>query len=62
VKYAEAHSVHNVLTYDPAEATGKWEASQLQPDQLLRQPGPLFKKLEEKIVEDERARLGSTSA
>lgn len=58
VSYVEANSAHDALTYDPAGATGHWEPSQLPPGQSLRQPGPLFKKLEEKIVEEERARLG----
>jgi len=32
--------------------------SQLESNQILRQPGPLFKKLEESVIEEERARLG----
>ncbi len=52
---------HTTLTYDPAGATGRWAPSDLKPGQPLRQPGPLFKKLEEKIVEEERARLGQPS-
>jgi methionyl-tRNA synthetase len=32
--------------------------SDLKPGQKLNQPGPLFKKLEESVVEEERARLG----
>jgi methionyl-tRNA synthetase len=35
-----------------------WQPSNLQPGAKLNQPGPLFKKLEEKVVEEERARLG----
>lgn len=56
---AEADSAHTALTYDPTRATGQWAPSQLQPGQPLRQPGPLFKKLDEKVVEEERARLGT---
>ena len=52
---------HTALTYDPAGATGRWEPSTLVPGQALRQPGPLFKKLDEKVVAEERARLGSAS-
>jgi methionyl-tRNA synthetase len=52
---------HKVLTYDPSAATGRWEPSQLKPGQALQQPAPLFKKLEAKIVEEERARLGQRS-
>jgi methionyl-tRNA synthetase len=35
-----------------------WQPSQLKPGQPLNQPVPLFKKLEEKVIEEERARLG----
>jgi methionyl-tRNA synthetase len=47
-----------VLRYNPARATGHWRPSQLLPGQRLNPPGPLFKKLDESIVADERARLG----
>jgi methionyl-tRNA synthetase len=49
---------HTVLRYDPAKASGRWEPSQLEAGRALRQPAPLFKKLEEKVAEEERARLG----
>ena len=49
---------HPVLRYHPEKATGRWEPSQLQPGQPLRQPQPLFRKLDPGIVEEERARLG----
>ncbi len=52
---------HTVLRYHPETATGRWEPSKLQPGQVLNQPGPLFKKLEPKIIEEERARLGKPS-
>jgi methionyl-tRNA synthetase len=38
----------------------QWKPSELKPGQKLNQPGPLFKKLEEKIIEEERARLGKS--
>jgi methionyl-tRNA synthetase len=51
--------VHNVIRYRPsADPEPKWKRSELEPNQQLRQPGPLFKKLEESIIEEERARLG----
>jgi methionyl-tRNA synthetase len=59
VNYQESNRSHTALTYDPAGATGKWEPSQLKPGQALRQPSALFKKLEGKVVEEERARLGT---
>jgi methionyl-tRNA synthetase len=36
---------------------GKWQPSQLKGGQPLRQPAPLFKKLDEKVAEEEVARL-----
>jgi methionyl-tRNA synthetase len=55
--------VHNVLRYRaPAGRDGilphQWQPSKLEPNQVLRQPSPLFKKLEESVIEEERARLG----
>jgi methionyl-tRNA synthetase len=49
---------HSVLRYDGSRATGRWEPSRLEAGRLLQQPQPLFKKLDVKIVEEERARLG----
>ena len=49
---------HTVLRYHPPESAIHWQPSQLKPGQPLRPPQPLFKKLEEKIVAEERARLG----
>jgi methionyl-tRNA synthetase len=49
---------HQVLRYNPEKASGCWEPGRLSPGQPLRQPVPLFKKLDESIVEEERARLG----
>jgi len=49
---------HTVLRYRaPGIGTG-WKPSNLQPGASLRQPGPLFRKLEESVAADERARLG----
>jgi methionyl-tRNA synthetase len=49
---------HEVLRYNPANASGTWEPSQLPAGQNLRKPAPLFRKLEDEIVASERARLG----
>ncbi|MBN2148629.1 MAG: methionine--tRNA ligase [Anaerolineales bacterium] len=49
---------HTVLRYRPDRASGCWEPSKLCAGKRLRQPGPLFKKLDESVAEDERARLG----
>ena len=50
--------VHEALCYDDSGATGEWKASHLPPGQPLRQPEPLFKKLDLSVVEKERERLG----
>jgi methionyl-tRNA synthetase len=56
---------HNGLKYrSPVALSGggaaveAWKPSDLKPGQKLNQPGPLFKKLEESVVEEERKRLG----
>ena len=49
---------HNVLRYKPGDASGSWAPSQLKGGEVLQTPQPLFKKLEAKIVDEERARLG----
>jgi methionyl-tRNA synthetase len=51
---------HKVLRYRGVEGL-QWKPSDLKPGTKLNQPGPLFKKLEEKVVEEERARLGKKS-
>ena len=51
--------VHNVIRYrPPLDSEPKWTPGKLSPNQTLRQPGPLFKKLDESVIEEERARLG----
>ncbi|MGE5643502.1 MAG: methionine--tRNA ligase [Byssovorax cruenta] len=51
---------HKVLRYrvGGVDNLPYWKPSDLKPGQKLNQPGPLFKKLEEKVIEEERARLG----
>ena len=49
---------HQVLRYRPIQDGGCWQPSQLPPGQALQQPAPLFRKLEESVAEEERARLG----
>jgi len=48
---------HTVLRYKGVESV-QWKPSELKPGQRLNQPGPLFRKLEESVAEEERARLG----
>jgi methionyl-tRNA synthetase len=52
---------HTVLRYREVGRIGNptyWKPSELKPGGKLNQPAPLFKKLEEKVIEEERARLG----
>jgi len=49
---------HNTLQYDHANASGKWEPGMIDAGRVLRTPGPLFRKLETKIIEEERSKLG----
>jgi methionyl-tRNA synthetase len=54
---------HKVLRYrasiSPAAPLGaQWKPAELKAGQKLNQPGPLFKKLEKKVAEEERKRLG----
>lgn len=48
---------HRVLTGDYAAGVGRWSPSELAAGQKLEPPKPLFKKLDDSIVEDELARL-----
>ncbi len=48
---------HTVLRYKPVEGL-QWKPSELQPGKKLNQPGPLFKKLENEVIDVERGRLG----
>jgi methionyl-tRNA synthetase len=50
-------SSHLALRYDDREASGEWKPSSLPAGQPLRQPEPLFAKLDENVAEKERARL-----
>src|SRR6185503_1414549 len=61
---------HKVLRYRDVSRTDRdsipdgdnptyWKPSELKPGTKLNQPGPLFKKLEESVIEEERGRLGN---
>ena len=54
---SDSLGVHAALRYKAVEGI-QWQPSQLQPGKALSQPGPLFKKLDESIIEEERGRLG----
>jgi methionyl-tRNA synthetase len=53
----DAIGTHKVLRYKPIEGI-QWKPSDLKPGSKLNQPGPLFKKLEPTVIEEERGRLG----
>ncbi len=57
---SDSLGTHKVLRYKGIDGL-QWKPSELKPGTKLNQPGPLFKKLEEKVVEEERARLGKKS-
>lgn len=58
IEYAEEDgSKHRVLTGAYQAWTGQWAPTSLAPGQKLREPKPLFKKLDEKVVAEELARL-----
>jgi methionyl-tRNA synthetase len=56
--FQESERAHDVLNYHAENAIGRWESSQLPAGRKLRQPEPLFRKLEPELIEQERARLG----
>jgi len=57
IEVQEAARSHLALTYDHSGAVGTWTSSRLPPGQALRRPAPLFKKLDESLIEEEHARL-----
>lgn len=56
---AEKTRSHLALRYDASHLSGSWAPSALRPGQALRKPSPLFKKLDESIVDEEMARMGA---
>jgi methionyl-tRNA synthetase len=48
---------HEILTGDYASWVGSWEPSELPVGQVLQEPRPLFRKLDDAVVEDELARM-----
>jgi methionyl-tRNA synthetase len=57
IEYQEETRSHAALTYDHSGAVGTWTPSRLPPGQVLRKPEPLFKKLDESLIDEEYARL-----
>jgi methionyl-tRNA synthetase len=59
--YEEQTRSHQTLVYAAEGAAGRWEPSRLPVGQQLAKPAPLYKKLDDELVEAERARLGAAS-
>lgn len=59
--YQESSRAHEALCYDPSPGTGRWEPSELEAGRKFHQPKPLFKKLDDSLVEEERSRLGTSN-
>ena len=57
VEYKEEARAHEAPTCDHTGAIGTWAPSGLPPGQALRPPAPLFKKLDESVIDEEYARL-----
>ena len=55
----EETRAHQALRYDGRGTVGRWAAEKLPPGQPLRQPAPLFQKLDESIVDEEVGRMMS---
>jgi methionyl-tRNA synthetase len=57
--YQESERTHQGLVYRVDEnVVGRWAPSDLPVGQKLREPQPLFQKLEPTLIDEERARLG----
>jgi methionyl-tRNA synthetase len=56
--FEEEGSSHDGLCYDGADATGRWAPSELPANQELREPAPLFRKLDWEEVAEELGEVG----
>ncbi len=56
--FKEETRSHDALMYDGSVATGRWAPEKLQPGGNFNKPEPLYKKLDDSIVDEERSRLG----
>ncbi|NLE76059.1 MAG: class I tRNA ligase family protein, partial [Chloroflexi bacterium] len=53
----ESERSHTLLRFDGADLVRGWAPSRLAPGQALRQPAPLFRKLEEEVAAEEEERM-----
>ncbi len=58
-QYQESSRSHTALTYDGSHAAGIWKRTVIPSGRQLPQPSPLFRRLDESVVEEELARLGN---
>jgi hypothetical protein len=56
---AETQRRHKILRFDATGLVGRWEPETLPAGQLLREPKPLFLKLDESIADAEMARMAA---
>jgi methionyl-tRNA synthetase len=56
--FNESTRSHTAAVYHPGKHAQQWAPSQLPAGQKLREPKALFVKLDEKVAEEEKAKLG----
>ncbi len=56
--FQESKRSHRALVYERGQSDQQWGPSQLAPGQKLGEPKALFTKLDEKIADEEKAKLG----
>ena len=54
-RIADARGDHLTLQYDHGDAAGRWEIGELPANQPLREPAPLFTKLDDELMADKLA-------
>jgi methionyl-tRNA synthetase len=54
----DAQGEHITLQYKPGDTSGKWEPARLEAGKAFLKPRPLYQKLDPKVAEEERERLG----
>ncbi len=61
VTYQESERSHEALIYDASSATGRWAPSDLEAGHRFKKPKPMYRKLDEAVIDEERERLGQPS-
>ena len=59
--YQESKRSHEALIYDASSATGRWAPSDLEAGHRFKKPEPMYRKLDEAVIDEERERLGQPS-